>query len=367
MRIEDIKSLKRTVLGESEPVPRNAPIPKRKNSGGSLRKETSEFREAKAKIKGLGNYKGGTRKSSRKSIQQKTAPVEEAAFSLWLEDVDEAVDQFIGMPIDVLPRMPWKTWFKKGISAVVAAKNAVQMYEDIEEDEEEFEEAEDHFEEEEEGLDEVFGGFVLALPYHKWYAQIDKMLQKEGLSFEALKAVSSLDNGVIHGWYNANYAVKNTFKMIMETPAAKKAKKYTKGSLKSKPRVTESKEGYVDVLGVPMRVAPKGTPLREAMKVPVEPTVAPQPVPKPQPKPTAGSMMIDEANEVVDSSMVAEAAAACMGVISEEKQEKQAARSQGKMAVTVPNQQTGNEIVPKPAGGGIVENVSPESTESEEG
>jgi len=197
------------------------------------------------------------------SVEKKKATKKE--FKVWISDVDEAVDQFIGMPIDVLPTVPWVKWFKEGMSAVVAAKNAVQMYEDIEEDGDDeledvdgLDESEDEDEEEED--DDDFGESKKPIPYHKWYAILKEELSDRDINIETLKAVSKLSQKNIHQWYAGGHSPEEIAETVADTPVGKKAVELKKSGTvvsRKKKKISESRgknEGnYVDFFGVKMR------------------------------------------------------------------------------------------------------------------
>ena len=51
------------------------------------------------------------------------------AFELWMDDVTEAIKEFTGMSLDILPVMPWDKWFQSGMSAVKASRKALRKAE----------------------------------------------------------------------------------------------------------------------------------------------------------------------------------------------------------------------------------------------
>lgn len=128
---------------------------------------------------------------------------EDSGYKGWLKDVSEAVDYFIGMEIDVLPRMPWEKWYRSGVSPVKAAKQAVEMYEDSDDDEA-FDFSSDV--EFDKAPPELGEGFRLGrMPYHQWAEHIDKRLAKFKTSLRKLQAKRGFSNSDLLSWYNAGY------------------------------------------------------------------------------------------------------------------------------------------------------------------
>ena len=169
-------------------------------------------------------------------------------FKVWLGDVNEAVDQFIGMNMDVLPKMPWKKWYAEGLSAVVAAKNAVQMYEDLEDDEgDDSEEWDDEDENEDtpedQDLEELFG--MGQMPYHKWYKKLAAMMKKGGVPLDKVQKKFNLTNADIHTWYNAGYKPKDAIKKLLQTGQPSRVAIESKGD-----GLSESLKGWATTLGL---------------------------------------------------------------------------------------------------------------------
>lgn len=190
-------------------------------------------------------------------------PLTKRAFEEWMSDVEEAVDQFIGMELDVLPVMPWKRWYKEGLSAVVAAKNAVQMYEDLEDDEEDFEEWEDEDEDEDEDieeedeedvgeLDELFG--LGAMPYHKWYKKLAAIFASAGLSLVKAQDKLKIKNTTLHSWYNAGYPPEKVVSMLLKggrrtvKATVEDVERITKGGVNN--GLAQSLGGWASALGL---------------------------------------------------------------------------------------------------------------------
>jgi len=193
-----------------------------KKKKGKPRKVSEQKKPKKVPV---GDPQKGTRRVKR--------PMTKVAFNEWLADVEEAVEHFIGMDMDVLPTMPWKRWYKEGLSAVVAAKNAVEMYEDLDDDEDELEEWEDEDEEDigEEDDDEIEGTEDLEelfgfgkMPYHKWYKKLAAIVERAGLSLATVQSKLGIKNSTLHGWYSAGYAPQKVVELLVKGRKAAKAK-----------------------------------------------------------------------------------------------------------------------------------------------
>jgi len=281
------------------------------------KRKTSAYKKSQAEIENLGPSRKGTRRMTNKEIRRKTAPVAEE-FERWIQDVDEAVDQFIGMPLEVLPRMPWERWFNEGMSPVVAAKNAVQMHEDMDEDDEYVDEDDEY--DDDDGDDElgdnddVNEGYAIAQmdtsdylqdllgikhprnprpqTYQKWVVELNKKFKsKSGQTLESLKGEGVINNEMIHSWYMSGFAASKSAKILADAlkKLGHKKSKIEKGRTKSV-RV-ESVEHREDV--VPKR--------------------KPRPMPRSE---RAAQLMVDQAAMGVDVTpdMVGEIMEACAGV-----------------------------------------------------
>lgn len=222
---------------------------------GKKKRRTPSYKKTQAEIKRVGKTKKGTRR-----VTGRDTKTEE--FQAWMEDVDEAVDQFIGMDMDVLPVVPWEKWFEEGMSAVVAAKSAVEMYEDNEEDNKGDDDDEDDVDEDDDDLEEVFG--IGKLSYGKWVKKVDGSLKKAGKSFVKAKEKYKISNPVIHGWYMAGYnpgQVANWLvmgkKAVERAVAGSMSEERAVGTVRE--RLTASLGGWADTLGINLEEAEQFT------------------------------------------------------------------------------------------------------------
>lgn len=152
-----------------------------------------------------------------KRVPQKTDAGEEkrrvpADWKDWIHDVNEAVEMFIGMGIDVLPRVPWKKWYLDGLSAVVAAKNASQMYEDSKEDGS-FDFAAD-VKVPKKRIAEQFP--VGRDSYGDWIKKVSKRLEDEGEVLVAAMERTGMGIEDLHALYNAEYDPVNVANSILQ-------------------------------------------------------------------------------------------------------------------------------------------------------
>lgn len=210
---------------------------------GKKKRRTPAYKKTRAEIKRVGKSRKGTRRVTGRGTRTEE-------FQAWMEDVDEAVDQFIGMDMDVLPVVPWEKWFEEGMSAVVAAKSAVEMYEDNEEEEDQ---DEDESDEDDDDLEEVFG--IGKLSYGKWVKKIDGNLKKTGKSFAKAKDKYKISNPVIHSWYMAGYNPGQVANWLMMGKKAVEmaitgavSEERAVGTVRE--RLTASLGGWADTLGI---------------------------------------------------------------------------------------------------------------------
>lgn len=142
----------------------------------------------------------------------------------WISDVSEAVEMFIGMNIEVLPRMPWKKWYESGISAVVAAKNASQMYEDSKDDGS-FDFSVDA-KRPKRRISEQFP--VGRDSYDQWFKKVVKRVEKIGSSLADLMDSTGITIEQIHDMYNAEYDPIQVANSILKSGSGKAIASETK-------------------------------------------------------------------------------------------------------------------------------------------
>lgn len=132
----------------------------------------------------------------------------------WISDVSEAVEQFIGMGIEVLPRMPWRKWYESGLSAVVAAKNAAQMYEDSKDDG-----AFDFSVDAKKPRRKISEQFPVGRDsYSEWAQKVQKRIESVGRTLVGTMEAAGVDIKQLHALYNAEYdAIQVANEMLRAT------------------------------------------------------------------------------------------------------------------------------------------------------
>ncbi len=181
-----------------------------------LRRKSTEFKRAKAEIERLGPPKKGVRRVTNKSLRKMTAPIREDRdkYDAWIKDVNEAVDMFIGMPMNVLPKLPWRKWYESGASAVMAAKNAIHMVEDLDEDE--LPDGDEDLDELEEEDDDSM------LTYEEWHNEVNIALKENGKTFGMLRKEYKIKSPIIHDWYNSGHEPRAVAEALIAGPPKKK-------------------------------------------------------------------------------------------------------------------------------------------------
>jgi len=141
--------------------------------------------------------------TKKKELRQKKIEWSGIDFRQWLTDVNEAVDSITGMDMDILPEMPWQSWFKEGMEPEDAARlalEAAELGDDISEEEEELNER----------------GFFRP-SYQKWISKLDKRLRKKGgATLSALKRAGRVSNSTLHSIFMSQATAEMAARMLLQ-------------------------------------------------------------------------------------------------------------------------------------------------------
>jgi len=154
----------------------------------------------------------------RKKRGKKRKAIPES-FDVWIERVEEAVDNICGMDIDILDGTDWESMYEQGILPVRAAQIALEDAENEDEDGDEGEELQE---------------FSLGkMNYKQWATKLDKKIRKVGdTTLIAAKKAANITNPVLHSMFMSQTTIEMAARMIMRAAGVATEDRQPRSSLR---------------------------------------------------------------------------------------------------------------------------------------